>query len=73
MEFALFLKMTYIEGMGEVKLDHPVPMTAEEDEATLAAIDQGIKAAEEGRVVSAEEARQRVQQWLSKSSTPKPR
>jgi len=59
--------------MAESKLDHPVPMTEEEDAVTLAAIDRGIKAADEGRVVSAEEARQRVQQWLSKSSTPKTR
>jgi predicted transcriptional regulator len=59
--------------MAELKLDHPVPMTEEEDDATLAAIDRGIQDADEGRVVSAEEARQRVRQWLSKSSTPKKR
>jgi predicted transcriptional regulator len=57
--------------MAELRLDHPVPMTEEEDVATLAAIDQGIQDADEGRVVSAEEVRQRVQQRLSKSSTPK--
>lgn len=65
--------MAYLGGMAESKLDHPVPMADEEDEATLAAIDRGIKAADEGYVVSAEEARQRLQQWLSKSSTPKTR
>ncbi|MGA2741504.1 MAG: hypothetical protein ABSG65_29220 [Bryobacteraceae bacterium] len=59
--------------MAELKMDYPVPMTDEEEEATLAAIDQGIKDSNEGRVVSAEEARQRVQQWLSRSSTPKVR
>ncbi len=32
----------------------------EEDEATLAAIDRGMKAADEGRVVSAEEVRRRI-------------
>jgi predicted transcriptional regulator len=42
----------------------------EEDEATLAAIDRGIKAADEGRVVPAEEVRRRMHQWLTKSSTP---
>ena len=40
-------------------------MTDEEDEATLAAIDRGIKAADEGRVVSIEEVRQRIQKWLA--------
>jgi predicted transcriptional regulator len=59
--------------MAELKMDHPVPLTEEEDEATLAAIDQGIEEANEGLVVSAEEARQRVRQWLSRSSTPKVR
>ncbi len=57
--------------MAELKLDHPVPMTEEEDEATLAAIDRGIKAADEGRVVSLKEVRRRIQEWLSKSSSAK--
>ena len=48
-------------------------MSEEEDDATLAAIDRGIQDADEGRVVSADEARQRVQQWFSKSSIPKKR
>jgi len=59
--------------MAEPKLDHPVPMTEEEDEATLAAIDRGIQAVEEGRVISLEQVRQRIQKWLSQSSSPKPR
>jgi predicted transcriptional regulator len=42
----------------------------DEDEATLAAIDRGIKAADEGRVVSSDEAHQRMQTWLTKSSSP---
>lgn len=49
--------------MVEFNFDHPVPITEEEDEATLAAIDRGIGSAGEGRVASPEEARQRVQQW----------
>jgi predicted transcriptional regulator len=48
-------------------------MTEEEDEATLAAIDRGIQDVDHGHVVSAEEARQRVRQWLTKSSTPRTR
>lgn len=43
----------------------------EEDEATLAAIDRGIKDADDGQTVSAEEVYKRMEQWLSKSSTRK--
>lgn len=39
----------------------------EEDEATLAAIDRGINAADKGRVVSFEQARRRLHEWLTKS------
>jgi hypothetical protein len=34
---------------------------------------QRIKTADEGRLVSGEKARQRIQQWLSRSSTTKTR
>jgi hypothetical protein len=34
---------------------------------------QRIKSADEGRLVSAKEARQRIQQWLSKTSITKTR
>ena len=43
----------------------------EEDEETLAAIDRGIKAADEGGVVSLEEARRRMREWFAKSSSQK--
>jgi len=39
----------------------------------LEAIDRGIKAADEGRVVSFEEARRRLRQWLTRSSSQKTR
>jgi predicted transcriptional regulator len=56
--------------MGEPGFDHPVPeLTDEEDEETLAAIDRGIEDADHDRVISMEEARARVQAWLSKSSS----
>ena len=62
--------------MAEVKnreVAEPDPILDEEDEATLAAIDRGIKAADEGRVVSFEEARRRLREWLTRSSSPKTR
>ena len=45
----------------------------EEDEATLAAIDAGIRDADAGRVVSSEEVRKLIPQWIAKYSLQKPR
>jgi predicted transcriptional regulator len=62
--------------MAEVKnreVAEPDRILDEEDEATLAAIDRGIKAADEGRVVSFEEARRRLREWLTRSSSAKTR
>jgi predicted transcriptional regulator len=62
--------------MSEVKkqvFDKPAPILEEEDEATLSAIERGIKAAREGRVVPLEEVRRRMQKWPTKSSSPKTR
>ena len=62
--------------MAEVKkqdFNESAPILDEEDEATLAAIDLGIKAAEEDRVMPLEEVRKRMSQWLTKSSSPKTR
>jgi predicted transcriptional regulator len=42
----------------------------EEDEQTLAAIDRGLKAADEGRLIPAEDVRRRLGKWLTESSTP---
>jgi predicted transcriptional regulator len=39
--------------------------------ATSRILKQRMKTADEGRLVSAEEARKRIRQWLSKSSTTK--
>jgi hypothetical protein len=45
----------------------------EVDKRTLAAIDRGIPAVDEGRVVSSEEVRKLIPQWISKFSTPNQR
>jgi len=60
--------------MGEAKPADKFTSTEEElevDEETLAAIDRGIKAADEGRVVPLEEVRRRMQEWHTKSSSRK--
>lgn len=54
-------------------LDERVSILDGEDEETLAAIDRGVKAADEGRVVPFEKVRQRLKTWLTKSSSPKMR
>jgi predicted transcriptional regulator len=45
----------------------------EVDADTAAAIRQGLRDAKEGRVVSAEDVRKLIPQWISKFSTPKQR
>jgi predicted transcriptional regulator len=53
----------------------PFVSTEEEvevDVETAAAIQRGIEDADAGRVVTLEQARERMQQWLSKSSSPIP-
>jgi predicted transcriptional regulator len=60
--------------MGEMKPVDQFTSTEEEvevDEETLAAIDRGIKAADEGRLVPLEEVRRRMQEWHTKSSSRK--
>jgi len=54
-------------------INQSVPILDEEDEATLAAIDRGIQSADARRVVSLEDVRQRMNGWLTKSSSPKTR
>jgi predicted transcriptional regulator len=45
----------------------------EVDAETVAAIDRGLRAADEGRGVSSEEVRKLIPLWISKFSTPNQR
>ena len=66
----------YREGMVEVSridFDDPAPITEEEDEETLAAIDEGIRDAEAGRVIPIEEVRKLLPQCITASSSRKER
>jgi hypothetical protein len=62
--------------MGKTKdfeFQEPAPVLADEDEETLAAIDEGIRDADAGRTVPAEEVRKLLPQWITASSTRKSR
>jgi predicted transcriptional regulator len=62
--------------MANPELSDPFISTEEAvevDEETLKAIDEGIQAAEEGRVVPAEEVPAQIAQWISNFSTPSQR
>jgi len=51
------------------ELESPAPILDEEDEETLAAIDEGIRGAKAGRTVPAEEVRRRLPKWITASRT----
>ena len=59
--------------MTDLKFQLPVIEPVEVGPETLAAIDRGIKDADEGRTVSLEEAREMMSEWISKFESPKPR
>lgn len=46
-------------------LNESVPLIVDEDDETLAAIDRGIQAADEGRTVPLEEVRKMITPWIS--------
>jgi predicted transcriptional regulator len=56
-----------------IDFDNPAPIDEEEDEETLAAIDEGIRDAEAGRTVPIEEVRALLPQWITTSSSGKER
>ena len=70
------LQLGYCMDMNDLKEFDPFVCTEKspypEDEATLAAIDAGIRDSDAGRVVSAEEVRKLVNQWISEFTTRNP-
>ena len=53
----------------ESEIEKPVPVTDDEDEATLAAIDEGIRDAKAGRTVVADEVRKLLPKWIHHSES----
>lgn len=54
-------------------LDNPTPVVDDEDEETLAAIDEGLRDVEAGRTIPAQEVRRLLPKWTTASSTQKKR
>jgi predicted transcriptional regulator len=59
--------------MVDLKLQVPATDKVEVDRETLAAIDRGIKDADEGRTVPMDEVRKMILKWISKFESQKPR
>jgi predicted transcriptional regulator len=59
--------------VSRIDFDEPVPAQDDEDEETLAAIDEGIRDAEAGRTVPIEDVRKLLPRWISASSSRKER
>ena len=57
----------------KIEFENPAPVLEDEDEKTLAAIDEGVRDAEAGRTVPAEKVRKLLPQWITASSTRKGR
>jgi predicted transcriptional regulator len=55
----------------EFELEKPVPVVDDEDETTLAAIDEGILDVKSGRTVPMDEVRKLLPQWITASSSRK--
>ena len=62
--------------MAEMKkfdIDRPAPVVEEEDQETLAAIDEGLRDAKAGGVFPLEEVRKRLPKWITASSSRRER
>ena len=59
--------------MVDLKLQVPATEEVEVDQETLAAIDRGIQAADEGRMVPVEDARKMIATWISRFESRRPR
>lgn len=52
--------------MSDLNMHVPVSEEIAVDEETLAAVDRGVKDADEGRTVSVDEVRKMIPQWISR-------
>jgi hypothetical protein len=66
-------KITLMAKVKEYDLDRPGPVINDEDEETLAAIDEGIRDADAGRTTPLEKVRKILPRWITASSSRKGR
>jgi predicted transcriptional regulator len=59
--------------VSRIDFGDPIPIDDEEDEETLAAIDEGVRDAAAGRTVPIEEVRGLLPKWIAASSSRKQR
>jgi len=59
--------------MVDLKLHIPATDKVEVDSETLAAIDRGIRDADEGRTIPIDEVGKMIPEWISKFGSQKPR
>lgn len=59
--------------MDDLKFDAPATDEVQVDSDTLAAIDRGIKDADESRAVPIDEVSKMIPKWISKFESQKPR
>jgi hypothetical protein len=71
--FALPTDPGYCKGMVDLKLQVPATDEVEVDAETLAAIDHGIKDANEGRTIPIDEVRKMIPKRISKFESQTPR
>lgn len=55
----------------QLEFDQPASTGNDEDEETLAAIDEGIRDADAGRTAAPEQVRKLLSKWITESSTRK--
>jgi predicted transcriptional regulator len=57
----------------KVDLDDPAPLLDDEDDETLAAIDEGLRDADAGNMVPIEEVRKMLPLWITASTSRRKR
>jgi predicted transcriptional regulator len=55
----------------EFDFERPAPIADDEDEATHAAIDEGLRDAKAGRAVELQQVRKLMPKWITASTSPK--